>query len=117
MTRTGLILLLAVMASVNCTLFSVSADFKVSYTTTHNELAHIYYEQRLNEQGTNYIHAYANAEKSLLEQHRGVGFLEGYTTYREIYSAYVNLNKFKLNAATAKPALQNYLTAQLDFLD
>jgi hypothetical protein len=64
------------------TLFSVSANYKVTYEVTHDELAHIYYDQKLNEHGMNYIHAYANAEKSLLDQHRGVGFLEGYTTYR-----------------------------------
>lgn len=64
----------------------------------------------------NYIHIYANPEKSLLDQHRGTGFLEGYTTYKEIYSAYVNLNKFKINAATTKPALQNYLTNQIEFI-
>lgn len=59
----------------NSTLYSVSSNFKVSFETTHDELAHIYYLQHLNDHGMNYIHAYANAEKSLLDQHRGVGFL------------------------------------------
>lgn len=107
------LLILLIASCGYCTLFSVSSDFKVSYEVTHNELAHAYYDQKLNEQGMNYISIYANAEKSLIDQHRGAGFIEGYTTYKEIYAAYVNLNKFKINAATAKPALQVYLTNQI----
>lgn len=38
-----LALLLLLTVSLSATLFSVSADFKVSYETSHDELAHIYY--------------------------------------------------------------------------
>ena len=61
-----IILLLLLSASVSPTLFSVSVDYKVTFETSHDELAHIYYEQKLNEHGTNYIHVYANPQKSLL---------------------------------------------------
>lgn len=109
--------LLLLVEICSCTLFSVSTDFKITYDKTHNELAHAYYEQHLNEQGTNYIHIYTNPEKTLLEQHQGAGFLEGYTTYKEIHAAYVNLEKFKLHAATAGPKLQAHLTTQLSWLE
>jgi hypothetical protein len=112
-----LILLSLLLFSASGTLFSVGADFKVSYETSYGELAHIYYEQRLNDQGTNFIRVYANAERTLLEQHRGAGFLEGYTTYKEIYAAYLNLNKFKINAATVKAGVQAHLSSQLEFID
>ena len=112
-----LIALILLVSTCTSTLFSVNANYKVSYEVTHDELAHIYYEQKLNEHGMNYIHAFANAERSLLDQHRGVGFLEGYTTYKDIYAAYVNLNKFKINAASTKLKLQNYLNEQIDFIE
>lgn len=89
--RVGLLLCLAVYVSA-ATLFSVSPNFTVSYQQTHDQLAHAYYDQKLNQHGMNYYYAYANGAKSLLDQHRGVGFLEGYTTYQEIQAAYVNLN-------------------------
>jgi len=43
--------------------------------------------------------------------------LEGYTTYREIYAAYLNLNRLKINAATVKPALQGHLISQIEFIE
>jgi hypothetical protein len=39
--KLALFLLLSV--SLSATLFSVSADFRVSYETSHEELAHVYY--------------------------------------------------------------------------
>ena len=77
-----LILALLMHSALSVTLYSVSPDFQVTYATGHNELAHLYYDQKLYENGMNYIWAYANGEKSLRDQHRGVGFLEGYATYR-----------------------------------
>jgi hypothetical protein len=65
----------------------------------------------------NYIYVYANGEKSLLDQHRGAGFIEGYMTYRDIYAAYNNLNKFKINAASVSARLQDYLDEQVDFIE
>lgn len=107
------IILLLLVSNSSATLLSVSPDFKITYEQTHSELAHIYYEQKLNEHGTNYIHIYANPEKTLLEQHQGAGFLEGYTTYREIHAAYVNLEQFKIKSSNAPPKLQTHLNTQL----
>jgi hypothetical protein len=39
--KLALFLLLSV--SLSATLFSVSADFRVSYEASHEELAHVYY--------------------------------------------------------------------------
>ena len=64
----------------------------------------------------NYFYVYANGLKSLIDQHRGAGFLEGYTTYMEINAAYQNFNKFKVNDASVKPKLQEYLNNQMDFI-
>jgi hypothetical protein len=83
--------LLALLLVANCTLFSLSPNYTVSYETHYDELAHIHYEQHLNDHGMNYIYVYANSAVSLLDQHRGAGFLEGYTTYNEIYNAFKNL--------------------------
>ena len=69
-------------------LISVSSNYSISYQVQHDELAHAYYDQKLSSQGMNYFYSYANRVKSLVDQHRGAGFLEGYTTYQEIKSAY-----------------------------
>lgn len=60
-TKIGVLISILLAFSVGATLYSVSPDFRVSYETSHNELAHLYYDQKLNEHGTNYIYAYANS--------------------------------------------------------
>jgi len=65
----------------------------------------------------NYFYSYANGLKSLADQHRGAGFLEGYATYLEIHAAYLNFNKFKVNDASVKPKLQEYLNNQMEFIE
>ena len=75
--------LLAIFVCLSqATLLSVSPNYTVSYQVSHDELAHAYYDQKLNSQGMNYFYSYANGIKSLLDQHRGAGFLEGYATYQ-----------------------------------
>ncbi len=59
--KIGFYLSIILVSSVYSTLYSVSPDFKVTYEITHKELAHIYYDQKLNEDGTNYLNAYANS--------------------------------------------------------
>jgi hypothetical protein len=82
MKSIALLVFLSWLVSVSAvTLFSVSSNFTVSYKQSQDELAHAYYDQKLNQHGMNYFYAYANGLKSLLDQHRGAGFLEGYTTY------------------------------------
>jgi len=65
----------------------------------------------------NYLYVYGNGLKSLIDQHRGAGFLEGYATYREIQAAYVNFNKFRINEPAVKPKLQTFLNNQMDFIE
>lgn len=67
--------------------------------------------------GWNYLHIYANGRKSLLEQHRGAGFLEGYVSYREIYSAYQNLVGGFLKSEQLSVKAQEYIELQLEFID
>jgi hypothetical protein len=93
MKESLLIISIMLVGMVSGTLYSVSSDFTISYQKQGNELAHAYYDLKTNSEGWNYLNVYANGEKSLLEQHRGAGFLEGYVSYKEIYYAYVNYNK------------------------
>ena len=76
------LLLLLLLTLAHSTLYSVNADFEVSFETSYSELAHATYEERIYEKGWNYLHIYASPHKNLVDQHRGAGFLEGYTTYR-----------------------------------
>jgi hypothetical protein len=72
----GIYLLATIITlAYSSTLLSVSPDFTISYQSSFNELAHAYYDQKINSQGMNYFYAYANGLKSLVEQHRGAGFL------------------------------------------
>ena len=71
----NIVYLVALTACCSANLFSVNPDFTISYEVSSNELAHVYYDQRLFEDGMNYINIYANQDKTLLEQHRGAGFL------------------------------------------
>jgi hypothetical protein len=68
-----LILVLTYLSS--STLFSLSANYTISLQQTHDELAHIHYDQKLNQHGMNYIHIYTNAIHPLLTQHRAAGYL------------------------------------------
>lgn len=63
------------MLASTATLYSVSSNFTVTFEKSYDELAHAEYEETLYETGWNYLHVYANGRKSLLEQHRGAGFL------------------------------------------
>lgn len=68
-------LLILVLSASAATLFSVTPDYTVTFAQAHDELAHAYYDQKLNEHGMNYLYLYANGMKSLIDQHRGAGFL------------------------------------------
>ena len=43
-----IIFTLLIYNTLSLTLYSVAPNFQVSYTMNHNELAHIYYDQKLN---------------------------------------------------------------------
>jgi len=74
LTKIAIVALLLISITAT-TLFSVSPTFTVTYEKHFDELAHAYYDQKLNQHGMNYIYVYANSAKSLLDQHRGTGFL------------------------------------------
>lgn len=111
-----LVIAALLILAVSSTLFSLSANFTVTYEQKYDELVHAYYDQKLFQQGTNSLFIYANPARSLLEQHRGVGFIEGYITYKQIYSAYNNFNSLKLNAAAVNNTLQDYLHDQVEYI-
>ena len=56
-------------------LLSVNSNYTISYKVSHDELAHAYYDQKLNSEGSNYFYSYANRIQPLIDQHRGSGFL------------------------------------------
>ena len=76
------LLLSLLVCLVHSTLYSVDSNFEVSFEISYSELAHATYEERIYEKGWNYLHIYASPHQNLLDQHRGAGFLEGYTTYK-----------------------------------
>lgn len=84
------VLVLLIMEVTSYTMYSVSPDYKVSLQKSYNELGHAYFSEKGLSTGWNYLNIYANAEVSLIDQHRAAGFLEGYTTYKQIYFAYKN---------------------------
>lgn len=71
----------------------------------------------MQETGWNNLYVYANGEKSLMEQHRGAGFLEGYATFKEIYSAYNNLAKSIIKAETLGSKVQSFIDEQQEYLE
>jgi len=73
MQPTLFILLVAAVSAA--TLISISPNYTISYQKSYDELAHIYYDQKMNEHGMNYLYVYGNSAVSLLDQHRGAGFL------------------------------------------
>lgn len=75
------------------------------------------YEVYAKEKGWNYLHIYANGQKGLLEQHRSAGYIEGYVTYSEIYSAYNNLQASVLGGNLVDLRVQNFVDEQLEYLE
>lgn len=68
----------------------------------------------------NYLWVYANKQHSLLDQHRGAGYLEGYATYKEIFAAYNNFEAFYFNNSKdfqQRAPLLNFLESQLEFME
>jgi hypothetical protein len=53
-------------------------------------LAHSYYVDRARNDGWSQFYVYASSGYDILTQYRAAGYLEGYSTYKEIYSAYNN---------------------------
>ena len=76
------VLLFTLFFTTQSTLYSVNDKYEVTFEKSYNELAHCTYEERIYEKGWNYLHIYANPQRNLLEQHRGAGFIEGYSTYK-----------------------------------
>ena len=111
------LILLAITVAATATLFSLSPNYTISYSTSHSELAHAHYSQNLNTHGMNYLQIYTNPLVSTLEQHHAAGFLEGYTTYLEIQSAYLNYQNFRLKTQSLSPKLQTFINSQFEFID
>ena len=70
-----ILVLCTFMLLASSTLYSVTSNFTITHEKSYEELAHAEYEETVYEKGWNYLHIYANGRKSLLEQHRGAGFL------------------------------------------
>ena len=121
MIRLILILKLALALSLpmltSATLYSVSPDYKISLQETHSQLAHAYYREQGFSTGWNYLHIYANAEVSLIDLHRGAGYLEGYTTFRQIYFAWKNIMKAIIKGPRLSQEIEQFVNDQLDYID
>jgi hypothetical protein len=106
-----------IMQIVEPALFSVSSNFAIGSDRTYDELAFATYEEYSYEKGWNYLHIMANDRWNLLEQHRGAGFLEGYITYRDIYSAYRNLCGSMIKGESLPQKVQNFIDEQLEYIE
>lgn len=71
-------------------MYSVDPDFKISLQQTPSQLAHCYYIEKIRESGWNRLHVYGSSSVDMIQQFRAAGFLEGYSTYKEIFYAYSN---------------------------
>jgi hypothetical protein len=105
------------IGSISCALYSLQPDYTVTYQQTPNELAHCYYDLKINTEGWNYLKIYPNVNSDLMEQHRAAGFLEGYLTYKEINYAYVNWESVILGGKQLRQNVVNFLNNQIDFID
>lgn len=105
------------IGTISCALYSLQPDYTVTYQQTANELAHCYYDLKLNTEGWNYLKIYPNVNSDLMEQHRAAGFLEGYVSYKEINYAYVNWESAILGGKQIKQKVINFLNDQIDFID
>ena len=99
------------------TIYSPSPGSKVSNTISPQELAHASFEEKIYETGWNHLHLYANPQRGLIEQHQGVGFLEGYLEYKGIYSAYQNLCGSILQGEQLEAKAQGFVNSQLEYLE
>lgn len=89
----GFYIALILVGSTNCVLYSVDKQFKISLQPSDTELAHCHYIEKVRESGWNRFYIYANPAVDLITQYRGAGFLEGYSTFKEINYAYNNFYK------------------------
>lgn len=82
MNKLSILIISLLIGTMSCALYSLQPDYTVGYQQTPTELAHCYYDLKIQTEGWNYLKIYANLNKDLTEQHRAAGFLEGYVTYK-----------------------------------
>jgi hypothetical protein len=98
--------------------YSVDKNFEVTNKVQTYELGHADFEIGERQNGWNRLYIYTNPNVSPLEQHRAAGFLEGFATYRQIYSAFINFAGLDFKGEKYAPAdVQSFLDQQLDFMD
>ena len=68
------------------------------------------------ENGWDFLQVYANPNASLLTQHQGAGYLEGYATYSQIYSAYRNLEKAIIKKPKLSWKTQLFVDEQINYI-
>lgn len=85
-----LILLLALIVGALSVMYSLDSNYKVSLQRSPLETAHCYYVDKSKTDGWSQFYVYASSGYDLITQYRAAGFLEGYSSYKEIYYAYTN---------------------------
>ena len=80
-------------------------------------MAHVRLVKDYFKDGWDKLYIYASPSASPLQQHQAVGFLEGYSTYLEIYAAYKNFAQLDFGKADAPENIQDFLMNQLSFMD
>ena len=64
-----LTLMIGLISSANCEIYSVNSQFQVSPQVTAQEIGHIRYESDYHKDGWNKLYIYASPHASPLQQH------------------------------------------------
>lgn len=113
-----LILLSALSLVALSVMYSLDSNYKVSLQRSPLELAHCYYVDRARTEGWSQFYVYASEGYDLTTQYRAAGYLEGYSSYKEIYYAYTNFYKSILEGSpNVNIKVKDFVDQQLDWID
>ena len=113
-----LILLSAFFLMAFSVMYSLDANYKISLQRSPLELAHCYYVDKARTDGWSQFYVYASSGYDLTTQYRAAGYLEGYSSYKEIYYAYVNFyNSILSGSPNVNIKVKDFVDQQLDWID
>lgn len=115
--NTSVVLLALLVCMCSSTYYSLLPNYTITYERSHDELGYANYVLNSYEKGWNFLQVYPSSRLPLTEQHRAAGFLEGYITYRDIYSAYNNLQNSMLGGDLISLKVQAFVDEQLEFVE
>lgn len=84
-----LIVLLMISSSLG-EIYYLGPSYSISNVPLFDEIGHANFQQMGRQSGWDRLYIYTSPLVDPLEQHRATGFLEGYATYNQIHSAYLN---------------------------